>query len=73
MPPPRIRHAVATRLPRFAGSVGKVLLAALPPDEAEAIVRGQALPAFTPRSIVDPDVYLEQVAQARRRGYAREN
>jgi DNA-binding IclR family transcriptional regulator len=62
-----------TRLPRFAGSVAKVLLAALEPGEAEAIVRGQALPAFTPRSIVDPDAYLEQLAQTRRRGYAREN
>ena len=62
-----------TRLPRFAGSVAKVLLAALEPGEAEAIVRAQALPAFTPRSIVDPDAYLEQVAQTRRRGYAREN
>jgi IclR family KDG regulon transcriptional repressor len=62
-----------TRLPRFAGSVAKVLLAALEPAEAEAFVRGHELPAFTPRSIVDPDAYLEQVAQARRRGYAREN
>lgn len=62
-----------TRLPRFAGSVAKVMLAALEPTEAEAIVRAQPLPAFTPRSIVDADAYLEQVAQARRRGYAREN
>ncbi|HET6867378.1 MAG TPA: IclR family transcriptional regulator [Solirubrobacteraceae bacterium] len=62
-----------TRLPRFAGSVAKILLAALEPGDAEAIVRDQGLPAFTPRSIVDPDAYLEQVAQARRRGYAREN
>jgi IclR family KDG regulon transcriptional repressor len=64
---------LGTRLPRFAGSVAKVLLAALEPEEAEAIVRGHELPAFTPRSIVDPDAYLEQVAQTRRRGYAREN
>lgn len=62
-----------TRLPRFAGSVAKVLLAALEPSEAEAIVRAQELPAFTLRSIVDPDAYLEQVTQTRRRGYAREN
>jgi DNA-binding IclR family transcriptional regulator len=62
-----------TRLPRFAGSVAKVLLAALEPGEAEAIVRSHDLPAFTPRSILDPDRYLEQVAQTRRRGYAREN
>jgi DNA-binding IclR family transcriptional regulator len=64
---------LGTRLPRFAGSVAKVLLAALEPGEVEAIVREHALPAFTPRSIVDPDAYLDQVAQTRRRGYAREN
>ena len=64
---------LGTRLPRFAGSPAKVLLAALTPDEAEAIVRAHDLPAFTPRSIVDPDAYLEQVAQTRRRGHAREN
>ena len=64
---------LGTRLPRFAGSVGKVLLASLEPGEANAIVRGHELPAFTPRSIVDPDAYLEQVGQTRRRGYAREN
>jgi IclR family acetate operon transcriptional repressor len=61
------------RLPRFAGSVAKVLLAGLEPGEAEAIVHGDELPAFTPRSIVDPRAYLEQVARTRRRGYAREN
>lgn len=64
---------LGTRLPRFAGSPAKVLLAGLNPAEAEAIVRDQPLPTFTPRSIVDPDAYLEQVAQTRRRGYAREN
>jgi len=60
-------------LPRFAGSVAKVLLAALDPAEAEAIVRGHQLPAFTPRSIVDPSAYLGQLAATRRRGHAREN
>lgn len=61
------------RLPAFAGSVGKVLLAALPEEQAEAIVRDRALPVFTPRSIVDPDAYLDELARARRRGYAVEN
>ncbi|MBV8221466.1 MAG: IclR family transcriptional regulator [Solirubrobacterales bacterium] len=64
---------LGTRLPRFAGSPTKVLLAALDPGEAETIVREQTLPAYTPRSIIDPAAYLDQVAQARRRGYAREN
>jgi len=69
----KVAAPLGTRLPQFAGSPAKVLLAALAPDHAEAIVRAQALPTFTPRSIVDPDAYLEQVAQTRRRGYAREN
>jgi DNA-binding IclR family transcriptional regulator len=69
----KIVAPLRTRLPQFAGSVAKVMLAALEPGAAEAIVRGHALPAFTSRSIADPDAYLEQVAQARRRGYAREN
>jgi len=61
------------RLPAFAGSVAEVLLAALPEEQAESIVRAGPLPMFTPRSIVDPDAYLEEVARARRRGYAVEN
>jgi IclR family acetate operon transcriptional repressor len=61
------------RLPAFAGSVAKVLLAALPEEQAEAIVRARPLPVFTPRSIVDPDAYLEEIARARRRGYGIEN
>jgi DNA-binding IclR family transcriptional regulator len=61
------------RLPAFAGSVAKALLAALPEEQAEAIVRTRPLPVFTPRSIVDPDTYLDEIARARRRGYAVEN
>jgi len=61
------------RLPAFAGSVAKALLAAVPEEQAESIVRVGPLPMFTPRSIVDPDAYLEEVARARRRGYAVEN
>jgi DNA-binding IclR family transcriptional regulator len=61
------------RLPAFSGSVAKVLLAALPDEQAEAIVRARPLPVFTPRSIVDPDAYLDELARARRRGYAVEN
>jgi len=61
------------RLPPFAGSVGKVLLAALPPEEAEARVRAQPLRCFTPRTIVDPDAYLAEIRRTRTRGYALEN
>ena len=61
------------RLPAFAGSVAKMLLATLPEERAEAIVHARPLPVFTPRSIVDPDAYLDDVVRARKRGYAVEN
>lgn len=61
------------RLPPFAGSVAKVLLAALPGEESEALVRARPLPAFTPRSITDPGRYLRELARVRRDGYATEN
>lgn len=64
---------VGHRLPAFAGSVAKALLAALPEGQAEVLVRSRPLPAFTPRSIGDPDRYLEEVARARRDGYALED
>lgn len=64
---------IGTGLPDFAGSVAKVLLAALEPGEAEAMLGRHELPAFTPRSVVDRAAYLKELARTRRRGYAREN
>jgi DNA-binding IclR family transcriptional regulator len=61
------------RLPTFAGSVAKVLLSALPPEDAEDFVRREPLPSFTPRTIVDPDAYLAEIRRTRTRGYALEN
>ena len=61
------------RLPRFAGSVGKVLLAALPREEAEERVRANPLPSYTPRTIVEPNAYLAEIRRTRNRGYALEN
>ena len=60
------------RLPAFAGSVAKILLAARPAAEAEALVRRGPLPAFAERSVTDPDRYLDELARVRRQGYALE-
>ena len=61
---------VGRRLPPFAGSVAKALLAELPAAEAEAFVRARPLPAFTPRSAAQPARYLKELARVRREGYA---
>lgn len=61
------------RIPPFAGSVAKAVLATLPGEEAAALLQGRSLPAFTPRSILTPDRYLAELAEVRRAGYAIED
>lgn len=74
--PPRQLKVVAPlghRLPPFAGSVAKAILATLPEREAAALVRSRPLPTFTSRSITTPDRYLAELARVREDGYALED
>ncbi|MDR7474388.1 MAG: IclR family transcriptional regulator [Armatimonadota bacterium] len=57
------------RLPPLAGAVAKVLLAHRPEADLAPLLRG-GLPAFTRRSVTDPQRYLEELRRVRRRGYA---
>jgi IclR family pca regulon transcriptional regulator len=50
-----IAISVGTRLPAFATSMGRVLLAALPPEELEQYLRTARLEPLTPRTVTDPD------------------
>ena len=61
------------RLPPFAGSVAKAILATLPDREVAALINGRPLPAFTPRSITTIDRYLAELAHVREVGYALED
>ncbi|MCC6222877.1 MAG: IclR family transcriptional regulator [Thermoleophilia bacterium] len=61
------------RLPAFAGSVAKAFLAARSSEEAGALVRRGPLPAFTERSVTDPDGYLAELDRVRRQGFALEH
>ncbi|HWG24463.1 IclR family transcriptional regulator [Actinospica sp.] len=60
---------VGQRTPLHATSSGKVLLAYLPEDRAAALI-AEGLEASTPRTVTDPHVLREQLAQARKTGYA---
>jgi IclR family transcriptional regulator, KDG regulon repressor len=53
-----------------ATSTGKVLLAFLPPEEARARLQARPLVALTPYTITDLGRLLDQLEEARRRGYA---
>ncbi len=59
-----------SRLPSFCTSMGRVLLAALPEDQARAILCASPLPARTPRTLTDPVAILEELARVRAQGYA---
>jgi len=62
---------VGTRLPLHATGVGKVLLATAPHDVVEQALR--SLPRLTRHTLVDPGRMRRELAEVRRRRYARTN
>lgn len=60
---------VGRRMPVHAVSSGKAILAFLPPDEVEALLR-EPLVALTPHTITDPDVLRAELQHIREQGYA---
>ncbi|MCD2174793.1 IclR family transcriptional regulator domain-containing protein [Rhizobium sp. C4] len=59
-----------SRLPAYCTSMGRVLLAALDPAEARAILASQPRPARTERTVTDLDALMEILADTRARGFA---
>jgi IclR family transcriptional regulator, acetate operon repressor len=59
-----------TRGPIHASGIGKALLAYLPDEAVERIVREQGLAAFTARTITDPARLRAELAAIRARGWA---
>ncbi len=60
-----------SRLPAHCTSMGRVLLAALPPDEARARIERADLTPRTPMSLSSAPEILAQIELARAQGYAR--
>ncbi|MFF5990978.1 IclR family transcriptional regulator domain-containing protein [Prauserella flavalba] len=67
-----MRHTLTTgtRLPAFATSMGRVLLAWLPEHEIEEFLRHAPLPRITARTVTDPDRLREILREVRARGWA---
>ncbi len=65
-----INLVVGSRLPAHATSMGKVLLAHLPPAELDAFFAGPPLPALTRRTISDESALRKALTQVRERGWA---
>lgn len=59
-----------SRLPAHCTSVGRVLLAAMPADQAEHIIKQSNLTPRTPKSLTDPDRILTAIRQVSNNGFA---
>jgi len=57
-------------LPLHCSAAGKVLLAYLPEDETEAIIRKHGLPRFTPNTIIRKGKLLAELRVVKAKGYA---
>jgi len=62
--------SVGTRFPAHATSMGRVLLAGLPPRGLAAFLTGPPLERRTARTIVDPAALEAELARVRERGFA---
>jgi DNA-binding IclR family transcriptional regulator len=68
--PVRLRMAIGTRRPAHAGASSKVLMAYLPDDEIQAIVRERGLPKLCTNTITDLETLQVELARIRQQGYA---
>jgi len=56
--------------PAHCTALGKVLLAALSPQQFERFIQSQELRSYTPKTITDPDLLRQDIAEVARTGVA---
>src|SRR5918995_170542 len=56
--------------PAHCTALGKVLLAALSPQQLERFIHGQELRSYTPKTITDPDLLRQDIEEVARTGVA---
>jgi IclR family pca regulon transcriptional regulator len=61
---------LGSRLPASAAATGRVLLAALPPEQAETLLRRMKRLPLTPHTVTDLRALLDKLDEVRKRGYA---
>ena len=66
----RMVTRIGRRLPLYAGSAGKAILAFLPPERQEEIIDGLPLEPFTPKTFTDPTVLRKELKKVRAQGCA---
>lgn len=66
----RMTLEVGTRRPPHAGASSKILMAYLPEEEIQAIIRDRGLPRLCTNTITDPEDLVAELVRIRERGYA---
>ena len=69
----RLYTQIGKREPVYCTALGKVLLSAMPEQECERFVRQMHFPRLTPTTITSADKLLQEVAEARKNGFAIDN
>ena len=69
----RVVSDIGTRLPIYCTSPGKVFLAYMPRTGAETVLRSQNMTQFTPHTVTDIPVLMQEIDRCRADGYAVEN
>jgi len=65
-----LRMYVGSRLPAYASSLGRAMLAFMPEDEAAAIIERSDRTPVTANTLTDPRRLMAELAKIRQRGYA---
>ncbi|GIH49702.1 transcriptional regulator, IclR family [Microbispora rosea] len=66
----RVTIAIGTRFPAYCTSMGRVLLAGLPPEDLDAYLARAALERFTPHTTTSPDALRAALDRVRAQGWA---
>lgn len=66
----RVATSIGSREYLHSGAVGKAILAYLPEERVEQIVRARGMPRFTPNTITHPAALARHLAEIRRAGFA---
>jgi IclR family KDG regulon transcriptional repressor len=65
-----ITSPVGLRRPLASGAMGKAILSTYPLPLLKAYLSAHGLNAYTPNSITDPKIYIEELAKVREQGFA---
>lgn len=65
-----MRSKIGRRVFAHCTALGKAILAALPDEVVEQVIKEKGLPRFTPNTIIDPLTLKEHLSRVRVQGYA---